>query len=91
MTNVSNLDLIHIDCIKDQIAQPRLDDDAGVRFVCLSSFEGIFSQSPRTFDDTGDDARGAIRAVLSNISLNLSEIALRGTGEPDPHVPSDTR
>src|SRR5229473_3017649 len=77
MADVSNVNLIRSDRVENEITQTGSDNYACVRFVRFSSLKWIVGQFPRTFDKTSDKTRGDIRAVLADISVNLSKVALR--------------
>src|SRR5216683_3076056 len=76
MADVSNVNLIRSDRVENEITQTGSDNYACVRFVRFSSLKWIVGQFPRTFDKTSDKTRGDIRAVLADISVNLSKVAL---------------
>ena len=82
MTEVGNVNLVGGDRIENEITQTRSDDYTCVWFVRFSSFKRVVGQLSRTFDKTSDKTRGNLRAVLTDISVNLSEIALRWSVMP---------
>jgi hypothetical protein len=86
MANVSNVNFTRRDRIEDEITQTGSDNYANVRFVRFSSLERIVGQLPRTFDKTSDKTRGDLRAVLADISVNLSKVALRRPGKANSHT-----
>src|ERR1700730_13307864 len=83
MADVSNVNLIRSDRIENEITQTASDNYACVRFVRFSSLKWIVGQLPRTFDKMSDKTRGDIRAVLADISVNLSKVALRRSGKAE--------
>ena len=83
MADVSNVNLIRSDRVENEITQTASDNYACVRFVRFSSLKWIVGQLPRTFDKTSDKTRGDIRAVLADISVNLSKVALRRPGKSE--------
>ena len=91
MPNVRDVNLFRINRIEDQIAQTRDDKNAGIRLVGFSSLARIVCKLPRPLDQIRDNTRRAIRAVLTNIGLNLSEIAQRRSSKPNPHAPIEAR
>ena len=83
MADASIVNLIRSDCVENEITQTASDNYACVRFVRFSSLKWIVGQLPRTFDKTSDKTRGDIRAVLADISVNLSKVALRRPGKSE--------
>src|SRR5258708_11894935 len=86
MANVRDVDLTLGDRVKDEVTQAGSNNHAGVRFVGCSSLKRIICELPRTFDKKCDNTRGDTRAFLTDVSVNLSEIALCRSGKANFHA-----
>jgi len=56
VANVEKVNLVRSDGVENEITQTGRDNYAYVRFVSLSSFEGIVAYFPRAFDESSDKA-----------------------------------
>src|SRR3954447_5897792 len=77
MADVGDMNLVSTDRVENEITQTRRDNQARARFVRCSSLKRIVGQQSRTFDKTSNNARGDNRIVLTDVSVNSSEVALR--------------
>jgi hypothetical protein len=85
MADVGDVNLVVDNRIKNKIAQPGSDDHASVCFVRRSTLEWIVSYFSRSFDKASDNTRSDIRIILTDVSVDLSEVSLRGLGKSNPH------
>jgi hypothetical protein len=78
--------LVGGDGVENEITQTWSNNYTCVWFVRFPSLKRVIGQLPRTFNKTGDKTRGKNRAVLTDIGVNLSKIALRCSGKTDFHT-----
>ena len=74
------------DRIKNEIAQTGSDYHTRVRFVRCTSLVRVITQQPCALDKLSDNARGNYRALLTDVSVNSSKIALGNSRKANFHT-----
>ena len=86
MPDVGNVYLVGDDRVKDEIAQAGSDNDASIRFIRCPAFKRVIGELPRPLNEPRNQARGDLRTFLTDIVVNLDQIALRRAGESNLHA-----
>jgi hypothetical protein len=74
------------DRVENKVAQARGYDDACALLVGFSSLKRIVGKTACTLDQARDQLLGCVGAIFTDVGMNTNEIALRGTGKPNPHA-----